>query len=94
MKSAMLMCVYRIFIRYAYVRVRSCMYICCCNVANYLGRTLTNQNFMDEEIMSRLNTGNACFHSVHNTSQHCKCFRRKKVADIYQFWGAEDKYEN
>ena len=48
---------------------------------------------MDNEIMSRLNSGNACYHSVHNTGQHCKCFRREKVADLHQFWGAEDKYE-
>jgi len=70
------------YIRYACIRVCACMYMCCCNVANYLGRTLTNQNFMDGEIMSRLNSGNACFHLVHNTGQHCKCFRREKVADL------------
>jgi hypothetical protein len=30
----------------------------------YLGTTLTNQNSIQEEIKSRLNTGNACYHSV------------------------------
>jgi hypothetical protein len=30
----------------------------------YLGTTLTYQNCMHEEIMSRLNSGNACYHSV------------------------------
>jgi hypothetical protein len=30
----------------------------------YLGTTATNQNLFDEEIKSRLNTGNACYHSV------------------------------
>jgi hypothetical protein len=30
----------------------------------YLGRTLTDQNRMHEEIKSRLNSGNACYHSV------------------------------
>jgi sorting nexin-29 len=30
----------------------------------YLGRTLTDQNCMHEEIKSRLNPGNACCHSV------------------------------
>jgi hypothetical protein len=30
----------------------------------YLGTTLTDQNYMHEEIKSRLNTGNACNHSV------------------------------
>jgi hypothetical protein len=30
----------------------------------YLGTTLTDQNCMQEEIKSRLNSGNACHHSV------------------------------
>jgi hypothetical protein len=30
----------------------------------YLERTLTDQNCMHEEITSRLNSGNACYHSV------------------------------
>jgi hypothetical protein len=36
------------------------------NVAKfkYLGKTLTDQNYMHEEIKSRLNSGNACYHSV------------------------------
>ena len=32
----------------------------------YLGTTLTNQNSIQEEIKSRLNTGNACYHLVQN----------------------------
>jgi len=32
----------------------------------YLGTALTNQNSIQEEIKSRLNSGNACNHSVHN----------------------------
>ena len=32
----------------------------------YLGKTLTNQNFIPEEIKSRLRSGCACFHSVQN----------------------------
>ena len=31
-----------------------------------LGTNLTNQNPFQEEIKSRLNSGNACFHSVQN----------------------------
>jgi hypothetical protein len=31
---------------------------------NYLGTTLTDQNSIHEEIKSRLNSGNACYHSV------------------------------
>jgi hypothetical protein len=32
----------------------------------YLGSTVTNQNLIQEEIKRRLNSGNACYHSVHN----------------------------
>ena len=32
----------------------------------YLGTTLTNQNSIQEEIKSRLNSGNACYYSVQN----------------------------
>jgi len=32
----------------------------------YLGKSLTNQNYIAEEIKSRLRTGNACYHSVQN----------------------------
>jgi hypothetical protein len=32
----------------------------------YLGTTVTNQNFIQEEIKSRWNSGNACNHSVQN----------------------------
>jgi hypothetical protein len=38
------------------------------NVAQfkYLGTTITNQNFIQEEIKSRVDSGNACYHSVWN----------------------------
>jgi len=32
----------------------------------YLGKTLTNQNSIVEEIKSRLRSGNACYYSVQN----------------------------
>jgi len=32
----------------------------------YLGTALTNQNFIQEEINSRLKSGNACYYSVQN----------------------------
>jgi len=32
----------------------------------YLGTTLTNQNFIQEEIKGRLNSGNACYHLMQN----------------------------
>jgi len=34
----------------------------------YLGKTLTNQNFIQEEIKSRLKSGNACYDPVSNFS--------------------------
>jgi hypothetical protein len=32
----------------------------------YYGMTVTNQNLIHEDIKRRLNSGNACYHSVHN----------------------------
>jgi hypothetical protein len=32
----------------------------------YFGTTLTNQNYIQEEIKRRLNSGNACYQSVQN----------------------------
>ena len=32
----------------------------------YLGTTLTNQNSIQEEIKSKMRSGNACYHSVQN----------------------------
>jgi hypothetical protein len=32
----------------------------------YLGMTITNQNCIHEEIKSRLNLGNACYHALQN----------------------------
>jgi hypothetical protein len=32
----------------------------------YLGTTLKNQNYIHEEIKSRLKSGNACYHTVQN----------------------------
>jgi hypothetical protein len=45
----------------------------------YLGTTLTDQNFMHEEIKSRLNLGNACFHSVQSLLSSCLLSRNVKV---------------
>jgi uncharacterized protein (UPF0548 family) len=33
---------------------------------NLFGATVSNQNLIQEEIKRRLNSGNACYHSVHN----------------------------
>jgi hypothetical protein len=32
----------------------------------YLGMTVTNKNLIQEEIKGRLNSANACYHSVQN----------------------------
>ena len=32
----------------------------------YCGRTLTNQNYIQEEIKRKLNSGNACYHLEQN----------------------------
>jgi hypothetical protein len=37
----------------------------------YLGRMLTNQNDIHDEIESRLNLGYACYHSVQNILSSC-----------------------
>jgi hypothetical protein len=41
----------------------------------YLGTTVTHQNLILEEIKRRLNSGNACYHSVQNLSS---CLLSKK----------------
>jgi hypothetical protein len=35
-------------------------------VGLYLGKTVTNENLIQAEIKMRLNSGNACHHSVHS----------------------------
>jgi hypothetical protein len=45
----------------------------------YLGTTLTNQNDMHEEIKSRLNSGNACCHSVQCLLSSCLFSRNLEV---------------
>jgi hypothetical protein len=45
------------------------------NVVNFVGATLTDQHFRHEEIMSRLNLGNAFYHLFQSlVSPHC-CLR-------------------
>jgi hypothetical protein len=45
----------------------------------YFGTTLTDQNFMQEEIKSRLNSWNACYHSVQSLLSSRLLFRNVKV---------------
>jgi hypothetical protein len=37
------------------------------NVSEYLRNTVTNQNWIQEEVKRRLNSGNAYYHSVQNS---------------------------
>jgi hypothetical protein len=45
----------------------------------YLGTTLTDQNHMHEEIESRINSGNACYHSVQSLLSSRLLSRNVKV---------------
>jgi hypothetical protein len=45
----------------------------------YLGMTVTNQNLIQEEIKRRLNSCNACYHSVQNLLSFCLLLKNVKV---------------
>jgi len=45
----------------------------------YLGTTLTNQNSIQEEIKSRLKSGNTCYHSVQNLLSSSLLFKNLKI---------------
>jgi hypothetical protein len=51
------------------------------NVAQfkYLGMTVTNQNLIQEEIKRRLNSANACYHSVQNLLSSCLLSTNLKI---------------
>jgi hypothetical protein len=49
----------------------------------YLGTSLTDRNCMHEEIKSRLNSGNACYHSVQSPLPSCLLSRNAEVK-IYE----------
>jgi hypothetical protein len=46
----------------------------------YLGSTLMDQNCIHEEIWSRLNSGNACYHAVQNLLSSCLLSRNVKIS--------------
>jgi hypothetical protein len=45
----------------------------------YLGTTLANQNDIHDEIKSKLNSGNACYHSVQNLIVFLSHTKKPKV---------------
>jgi hypothetical protein len=45
----------------------------------YLGRALTNQSSMQEEVKSRLMSGNACYHTVQNLLPSIWLFKNLKI---------------
>jgi hypothetical protein len=45
----------------------------------YLGTTLIDQNFIQEEIKSRVNSGNACYHSVQSLFSSSLLSRKVKL---------------
>ena len=45
----------------------------------YLGTTLTNQNYIQEEIKSRLKLGNACYYSVQNLLSSSLLTKKLKI---------------
>ena len=45
----------------------------------YLGTTLKNQNYIHEEMKSRLKSGNACYHSVQNCLSSTVLFKNVKI---------------
>jgi hypothetical protein len=51
------------------------------NVAKfeYFGMRLTNQNEIHDEIKSRLNSGNSCYHSVQNLLSSCLISKNLKI---------------
>ena len=51
----------------------------------FLGTTLTNQNSIQEEIKSRLKSGNACYHSVQNLLSSSLLFKNLKIKDIQNY---------
>jgi hypothetical protein len=50
-----------------------------CHCSNILGRSVTNQNLIQEEIKRRLSSGNACYHSVQSLLPFCLLSKNLKM---------------
>ena len=51
----------------------------------YLGTTLTNQNYIQEETKSRLNSGNAYYHSMQNLLSYSWLSKNIESKDIHNY---------
>jgi hypothetical protein len=51
----------------------------------HLGTTVTNQNLIKEEIKRRLNSGNACYHSVQNLLSSCLLSKKCEGQNIQDY---------
>jgi hypothetical protein len=51
----------------------------------YLGMTVTNQNLNQEEMKGRLNSGNACYHSVQNLFVLLSAVQKHKKLEYKNF---------
>jgi hypothetical protein len=59
-------------------------FLCCQDEEfKYLGTTLANQNSIQEEIKSRLKSGNACYNSVQNVLSYSLLSKNIKI-EIYR----------
>jgi len=50
----------------------------------YLGTTLANQNSIQEQIKSRLKSGNACYYSVQNLLSSSLLSKYMKIIKLYR----------
>jgi hypothetical protein len=58
----------------------------------YLGTALTNRNSIQEDIKSRLKSGNACYHSVQDRLSSSLLFKNTKIKIYRTIRGATQKF--